>query len=313
VELVGEFDVGKRGPWEGRVVAGYHQAGAASSDFAQNAIIDIYTVRPLSTHDRPWLARWNSWGNVRIASAPRQLNTPFVSLLQGLLIPQPDATSPLKTNVNELALSGEFQTGIEYNFTRNPLWNGKMLGAIAYFGANGAFQAPNQTVRIYKTPDPQSPQYPLFKQEFPSAIGSPYVGFVNPDRDRFYRQWGVGFRYSKFNPEAHYESPLTFTASVGQDEQITGGRFRSMVAKFDGFYPLPVGTMDGRWKFLYLFGTVTLRLSRGESFTPLLLESAPDATKPSDKSVAIIASPSNRDIYRIGVGVDLVNLLRSIR
>ena len=239
-----------------------------------------------------------------------------MSLLQGLLVPPPgetaSITSPLNTKVNELALSGEFQTGIEYNFTRSPEWNGKTLGAIAYFGATGAFEAPSQAIRIYKTPDPQSPQYPLFKQEFPTAVGSPYVGFANPDRDRFYRQWGAGFRYSKFNPDANYESPLTFTASVGQDEQITGGRFRSMIARFDGFFPLPVGALDGRFKFLYLFGTTTLRISRGESVTPLVLESAPDNTKPFDKGVTIIASPSNRDTYRIGVGVDMVNLLRSV-
>jgi hypothetical protein len=314
--LTGPFDVSRRGPWEGRVITGYHQAGAASADFVQNVMIDVYTVRPLSKHSKVWLARFNSWGNVRIASAPQQLNTPFVSLLQGLLVPQPgadtSAVSPLNTQVNELALSGEFQAGLEWNLTAKADWNGKMLGLIGYFGATGAFEAPSQTARIYKVPDAQSPQYPLFRERFPGATGSTYVAFVNPDRDRFYRQWGLGFRYSKFNPKANYESPLTFSITIGRDEAITGGRFGGAVARFEGFHPLPVGTKEGKWRFLYLFGTASLRLSRtADNRPPLILESAPDTVKGFQNTVAVVASPSNRDTYRIGIGVDMVNLMRS--
>lgn len=313
VELVGQFDISKRGPWEARAIAGYHQAGAASADFSQNVIIDIYVVRPLSRKDKVWEARLNSWGNVRIASAPQQINAPFIEILQGLVAPEtnPNAPSPLNTPVNQLALSAEFETGLEYNFT--PAWNGKMLGLIGFFGATGSFQSPDQSVHLYYAPTPDSPQYPLFKERFPT-VNSKYVGFVNPDRDRFYRQWGLGFRYSKFHTTA-YESPQTFSFTLGQDELITGGRFQSVVARFDGFYPLPVGTRDGKWNFLYLFGTTSLRLSRGDNRQPLVLQPAPitgnGAVHPYDNTVTIVASGSNRDTYRIGIGADLVNLMRS--
>jgi hypothetical protein len=302
-----EFEADERGPWEAHAIIGYHQSGAASANFAQNVIMDLYLVRPLSRGGKAWEARFNSWGNVRIASAPRQLNTPFVSLLQGLVVGGDN--SPLNTNVNELALSAEFQTGIEYNMT--PHWNGKTLGLIGFFGATGAFESPDKSIRIYQVPETQSPQYPLFKAQFPAATGSTYIGFVTPDRDRFYRQYGVGFRYSRYHPSRQYESPQTFTWTVGQDELITGGRLRSVVTQFDGFYPLPVNQVSGRYQFLYIFGTVTLRLSRGENNLPLVLASAPPTIKGTENSVAIVSTPSNRDTYRIGIGADLVNLIRS--
>lgn len=307
VTLTGQFDAAKRGPWEARAIIGYHQAGGASADFSQNVAVDIFVVRPLSRHSEVWKARWNSWGNVRIASAPRQINTPFVSLLQGLLVGGDN--SPLKTNANEMALSAEFQSGIELNLT--PKWNGKVLGLIGFFGATGAFEPPDKSIRIYKVPSRQSPQYNLFEQQFPSAVNSTYVGFVTPDRDRFYRQWGFGFRYAKFNPQAYYESPQTFSFTLGRDEAITSGVFQSAVARFDAFYPLPVGQSDGRFKFLYLFATSTLRLSRSANRVPLVLEGAPSTVKGSEDSVAIVSTGTNRDTYRIGIGVDLVNLMRS--
>jgi hypothetical protein len=307
VTLTGEFNPETRGPWEGRVIIGYHQAGAASADFTQNVIIDTYIVRPIGKDSRVWESRWNSWGNVRIASIPRQLNTPFVDLLQGLATGGPN--SPLNTNVNELAQSAEFQTGLELNLT--PEWDGKMLGLIGFFGATGTFEAPDKSVRIFAVPSSQSAQFALFKQEFPAAVGRTYIGFANPDRDRFYRQYGFGFRYSKFNTSATYESPLTYSFTIGQDEAITGGRLHYLVGRVDAFYPLPFGKSGGKWRFFYLFGTATLRLSRGRNITPLILEPAPSTVNAYDPEVVIVTTPSNRDTYRIGIGVDLVGLIRA--
>lgn len=297
------------GPWEARTIIGYHQAGASSADFTQNVMIDLYVVRPLSATNKAWEAKLNSWGNVRIASSPRQLNTPLVSLLQGLVVG--GANSPLNTNVNELALSAEFQTGLEWNLTRAPKWNGTMLGLIAFFGATGSFESPDKSIRVYQVPDTKSQQYPLFAARFPSAVGSTYIGFVSPDRDRFYRQYGLGFRYSKYHPNRQYEAPQTYSVTLGQDELITGGSLRSVVARVDGFYPLPINTSNGRFQFLYLFGTASLRLGRGQNTTPLVLAGAPSTVTGTESNVAIVSTPSNRDTYRIGIGVDLVNLVRS--
>jgi hypothetical protein len=148
-------------------------------------------------------------------------------------------------------------------------------------------------------------------QQFGFAQNSTYIGFVTPDRDRFYLQWGVGFRYSKFHPDALWESPQTYSVTVGQDELITGGRLTSVVLRIDGFWPLPLGKGDGKWQFLYLFGTSTMRLGRGRDHVPFVLKPAPDSIKGYESSVAIASTPSTRDTYRIGIGADLVNLFRS--
>jgi hypothetical protein len=309
VTLVGDAAVSQRGPWEARAIIGYHQSGAASADFTQNVINDIYLVRTLSKNSRVWRARLNSWGNVRIASAPQQINAPFITALQGLVAPgtNPNAPSPLDTPVNQLALSAEFETGLEWNVTPN--WNGKVLGIVGLFGATGMFQAPDKTVHLFVAPTSGSPQYSLFQQRFP-GVTTTYIGILNPDRDRFYRQWGFGFRYSKFHPQA-VESPQTLTFTLGQDELITGGQFQSIVARFDAFYPLPVGRPNGQWRFLYIFGTASLRLSTGDDKTPLVLQRAPDTVNAYDNTVTVVAKGSTRDTYRIGIGVDLVNLMRS--
>lgn len=164
-------------------------------------------------------------------------------------------------------------------------------------------------MHLFVAPTPESPQYSLLQQRFP-GVTTTYIGIVNPDRDRFYRQWGFGFRYSKFHSQA-VESPETLTLTLGQDELITGGQFQSIVARFDAFYPLPVGSRNGQWWFLYIFGTASLRLSTGDDKTPLILERAPDTVNAYENTVTIVAKASTRDTYRIGIGVDLVNLMRS--
>src|SRR5581483_7433060 len=260
-------DAPGRGPWEARLVMGYHQAGAASSKLTQNVAIDFYVVRSLTKSDLVWRSRWNTWGNVRIASVPRQLNVPFVDLAGSLLDPAPGG-GPAGTHVNELALAGEFQTGMELNLTRGPEWKGKEHGVIAWFGATGAFEAADQTVRLYQAPAAGSPQWALFHDRFPTVPASTsaapqYLGLVVPDRERFYRQWGMGYRYSRFHPKAAYEAPQTFAATIGQDEAITGGSFGTPVLRVDAFYPLPVAQANGRFQFLYLFATAAFRLSKG--------------------------------------------------
>jgi hypothetical protein len=113
---------------------------------------------------------------------------------------------------------------------------------------------------------------------------------------------------------------MNFT--LGQDESITGGHLQGIVARFDGFYPLPLSTThDGRWNFLYLFGTTTFRLAKGINRTPLVLQGVVASTgatgvtgavSPYGNNVWIVSTPATQDTYRIGFGVDLVNFFRSI-
>ena len=74
--------------------------------------------------------------------------------------------------------------------------------------------------------------------------------------------------------------------TVGQNEAITGGRLRGTVLRVDSFYALPVTGGN----FLYLFGTAMVRAS------------------PRAPGIA-----GGVDSYRIGVGVDVIQMLKALR
>ncbi|HKW96101.1 MAG TPA: hypothetical protein VJN43_00135 [Bryobacteraceae bacterium] len=298
------------GGWEARAVMGYHQAGASSTDFTQNVFFDFFVTRALSGHADRWDSRWNLWGCVRVASAPRQVSTSIAEFAAGFT----QTLSQVK--VNEMAQSADFQTGIEYNLhTFRAGAARRTLGLVAWAGGAGTFQAPARSVSVFAVPARDSAQYSLFASRYPTVAGFPYVGFAPPDRERFYRSYGMGVRYMSFDSGAPYAPPSVYTVTLGQDEQVTGGTFRSIVWKADVFYPLPIGRQNGKWKFLFLFGTANLRLSRAGNPTPIFLKAATenDSTPiPAfDPRVAIVTVPSNRDTYRIGVGIDFVSLLAS--
>ena len=102
-----------------------------------------------------------------------------------------------------------------------------------------------------------------------------------PTGDRFFRQYYGGVRVQS-TQHTHIVD-----VSLGQNEAITGGRLRGTVMRVDGFYALPVTGGN----FLYLFGTVMVRAS-------------PHAPSIGDAGV---------DSYRVGVGVDVIQMLKALR
>ncbi len=103
-----------------------------------------------------------------------------------------------------------------------------------------------------------------------------------PNEDRFYRQYYGGLRVQS-TQHTHIVD-----VSFGQNEAITGGRFRGSVARFDSFYAFPLTPGN----FLYLFGTAMVRAS----------PRAPG-----------VGNAGGHDSYRIGVGVDLFQMLKALR
>ena len=103
--------------------------------------------------------------------------------------------------------------------------------------------------------------------------------------------------------------------AVGQNEVVTGGKLQGVVLRTEAFYPLPFFNREqdrkGALAALYLFGTAQMHLGKSHNFTPLILNPRPDIAG-SDPNVTIVTSPSNRDIYRIGFGMDLVHAIMSL-
>ena len=321
--------------WDARAIAGYHQAGASSAKFTQNFFFDFFISRALSsTHlwgpydgkgqlvnskgekmnSDPWgSGRWSLWGDVRIASTPQQVTTGVGTFATNF------GTEAANLPVNQLAQSADFQTGLEYRlhtFVRKPdatVLAYRTLGLIGYFGAQGAFQPPSAQAQILAVPTKTSPQYASFAQYYPGAANSAYVAFLPPERERFFRGYGFGFRVTTFDIDQPLAPPGTYTFTVGQDESITGGIFRSVVGRFDVFYPLPLVGTSGKYKFLYLFGTSNLRFSKAANIPTFALAPAPASVMASDPTVALVTVRSTRDTYRIGAGIDLINLIQSMK
>jgi hypothetical protein len=175
-------------------------------------------------------------------------------------------------------------------------------------------------------PSENSPQWTNFVSQFKEFDNGAlrgkanFIGLVPPDRERFYRQYGFGVRYASYVSDRNDLAPAMFTATLGQDQLITHGRYVGPVLKFDAFYPMPFNEAS----FVYLFGTANLAVAKPEERTPLALElvsgdcisaTSPDAgikcgVKAYQDNVAIHAVPSSRDTYRIGVGIDAIGLLK---
>lgn len=98
-------------------------------------------------------------------------------------------------------------------------------------------------------------------------------------QSRFWRQYYGGVRISS-TQRAHIVD-----VSLGQNEAVTGGRFQGAVLRIDGFYGLPISNGNS----VYLFGTALLRTSPRVS-----------------------ASDTGADSYRIGLAVDIVQILKAL-
>jgi hypothetical protein len=330
--------------WEARAIIGWHQAGASSAESSQHLFFDFFVARPFG-RGPVYNSSMNLWGQVRVASSPQQKNIPISQFAI-------DFTSQLgEVKVNELAQSAEFLTGFEirpfckgllnrnpedkdhwYDICRSGPDSVRTLGIVGFFGANGAFSDPVTTGHVFRVPDSGSLQWPNFLKQFPSfndpafAANSKYIGLAPADRDRFFREYGAGIRYTSYNRKNPGNAPAMYTATIGQDQSVTSGRYIRPVLKFDAFYPLPF-TLWGGPSFIYLFGTANLAVTKPKQETPLALElvSAPcknDApagdsgnkcdVKLYQSNVAVFAVPSSRDTYRIGVGIDFLGFLKSL-
>ncbi len=303
--------------WESRAIVGFHQAGASSAPSTQNAFFDFSIMRGLGSQKNLADARVNLWGNVRVASSPRQISVPVSQFAPGFV------SSLIQTPVNEMAQSVEFLTGLGLRLAKFQQGGGRIrtLEAVAFFGGNGSFTDPFSRGAIFKVPAPNTPSRSEFDRRH--KVATPFIALVPADRERFYRSYGGGLRLMTFESRKRLSPPATYMVTVGQDQMITGGAYQGPVLRLDVFYPLPIGKADGRWKSIFLFGTVNMKLARTSYQTPLAMERyCTDAKLANlscnstvknfyDPDVTVVGLASTRDNYRLGVGVDLVNLMRS--
>jgi hypothetical protein len=224
---------------------------------------------------------------------------------------------------NDLTQSFDFLMGLEkkLSFIQGLPGLGFIRGKSSMYmiAAGGAINplAPDKVAQIFKIPTTGTPPAvdSQFLKLFPEASGKKNIAFVSPERDRFFRQYLAGVRFKTYFYDKN-DKPLTifpamYDFTVGQNEAITGS-LKGVILKFDGSTPLPIKGAD----YLSIFGAAQLRLGRKITNTlPSFFLEPADSTANLFSSDTVIVpidrypqTISNRDIFRIGIGVDLFKL-----
>ena len=274
-----------------RAILGVEQSGASSAASAQNPFLDFFFNAGMSKN------HWLSWGDVRLTTTPQQVAA-FAS----------SATNVVGTStgdkINDLATSFDFTLGPEFQF--NPKDNTR-FSLIAGFGATSTLTGPPKTAPIFLIPNQDSSQYPSFIDQYPEAkaAGAKNIAFLPAEQDRFFRHYFLGFRVKNYHDDGFF--PSMFDVTFGQNSAVTGGMLRHFVLGFDGSHRFSLFNKNA----VYIFGSANLKLG-GPKFrgTPFILEPAAADAKLTDVDVVLTSRQSNRDFYRIGFGVDLIDLFK---
>jgi len=296
-----------------RAIVGFEQAAASSASHTQKFFFDLTlsTPLPFGESDPYFGKRARLWGTARVTSVPQQITSGVATFSAGF------AQQVGNLKVNEVAQGIEYLVGTEIRLKSRMQPFGSFDGTTtnrfttSFIAGAGAITPinPKSTLEIFKV-FPGAPGLP------PVPAGKDFIAFVSPDRDRFFRQYFAGLRLQTYyfnyrNPDIPLKRyPAVLDITFGQNEAMTGGRLRGGVLRLEGFYPLPY---DGL-KFINLFGTALMKLSRTNINDPLILEAAPAGTTVPASNVFIQTIPQmNRDYYRIGVGIDFISLINKWR
>ncbi|HQR33803.1 MAG TPA: hypothetical protein PLK30_13795 [Blastocatellia bacterium] len=325
-----------------RAILGVEQAGLSSNGNQQNIFFNLFTSRPLlkSAHyytepgreicrelDDPskrystqqktnhscYPPRQRIWGEFRVTSVPQPRQNLFQALSGSLGGSLNDGIG----KIGDLETGVAFRAGYQVKLTRGYIAGNRFDFSLLVGGGGAAVPAPNKGVTIFAKPDAADTQrlkslrdsilaqsgYDIDKPEL-----KPYknFAFVVKERDRFFRSYFGGLRFETFYGNTTPVSPSAmFDLTVGQDETITGGRMRGAVLSLDGFFPLPIG----HGNLVYLFGTAQMALTRAKLEDPLLLPLADTTQTLTSKDTLIVpVQAPNRDLYRFGVGVNLLQV-----
>jgi hypothetical protein len=312
-----------------RAVVGFEQVGASSANSEQHPFLDFYISAPLfgdktknCAHDPC------AEGEHEVTTRHRQFSlwsdVKFTTTAVQTLSALPNLAATLQTSgkPNDLVQSFDFLAGFEYELIRpGPVFK-SIFGSrssVSLIVSGGAINplSSDKTTTFYKVPRVNNGADidPAFLKLFPEAAGKTNVAFVSPERARFFRQYYGGLRFKTLYYEGKDKMknvlPAMFDVTFGQNEAITN-HLKGVILRLDGSTPFPIKGND----FLYLFGSAQMKMGRNvnQPIPPFFLEpSASGTTLTNNDTVAIPIdrSPylrSNRDVFKIGVGVDLTKI-----
>ena len=333
-----------------RSVMGFDISGASSAANEQKAFVEFDLNAPLgragkvcvpdSPHRRypdeeickkgyhyearrdPLNRRFWAFFNPRITSLPQPRSAISNLNVQGF-------TDFLNGKTTDLVQGLDIQGGLEWLMvkprTGMPFFSsyrnmhGRLgIALVAGAGFTTPFGTPGANPTVFTLP-PDSP----LRQQFnvPASGNFTNIAFVDKARSRFFRKYFGGIRFKTYqfsdlakgicDPDYDRKCealenifPGIIDLTVGQDEQVTAGHLSRLVFRVDGVYPLPFATAFN------IFGSINTVFQKNVSTAPLILPPT-SAAALSDPSVFVVnVDPKSRDIYRIGLGVNLLELLK---
>ena len=206
------------------------------------------------------------------------------------------------------------------------------VALVGGFGFTTPFSPPDKTTQEFTINSTILKQFPNAGNVQAGATCTPpattcpatMIAFVDEDRTRFFRRYYTGFRFKTYffsdrvkgecDDPRRGESceglinlfPGIVDITAGKDEAVTGGKLRNWVFRLDAVYPLPFIPS------LHIFGGANLVFARNTTTPALVLEPPAKFLPLSDPNVFVQqVTPQNRDTYRIGLGVDLLEIIKS--
>ena len=325
-----------------RSIIGLEQVGASSARSEQRPFLSFFFNTPINAGTKMVCPKdltgnrmktcfeeqktekpkftFSVWGDVRLTTTPVQSIGSLASFTPAAFASnfvQGDSAG----KVNDLVRSFDFLVGFDKQiFGSDKVFDGVLPGktSLSFIMAGGAISplSSDRTALFFKIPTERTSQNSVnFFNAFDQIVeGSPYknIAFVAPERDRFFRQYYAGFRLKTLfdNKDVKFQ-PALFDVTFGQNEAITG-ILKGVIMRLDGSTPLPVSKAG----FLYLFGSVNMRLGRNRETSPTFflepttgvsLTAADTIVFPIDR---LPFQTKDRDVFRIGVGVDVFKLFK---
>jgi hypothetical protein len=301
-----------------RLIAGIEGSGGAATQPTGRIFFDMLLSTPISNGGHPVFGpNLRLWVDSRITSVPRQFDVKVTDFSIA------NAVKDLK--VNEIAQVIEVMGGPQYRlwaqdrplkaFFDNRL-SRTTVSLIAAYGGTTPI-VPKDFISTFKMPAKDTDAYDRLRRQFGSELdrrpNATHVSFVPGDRQRFWRQYYAGLRiqshFYQWNGAPSSVPMRTVDLLFGQNETVTGGRWRGSVVRIDFFQPIADFTSGVT---IYVFGTASFKPSveRGANAEALVLNPLPESERSSFNLTApttllLTAPPSNRDFFRIGVGIDL--------
>jgi hypothetical protein len=306
----------------GSFIGGAEQSGYSSDNIDTNAFVSAFFR---SGYFHPEKERAIAiWGRIRLLSAPQQSAPNIISTFTNASGQITQSSLSSVGTVTDYSLGGEYRLWQEDSLNQTT----SRISLIAGIGETTPLNT--ATPSIFNAPAATTAECANFLHEnltltSGSSLSTPgcientaagaaykYIAYTQQKRTDFFFKYGAGVRLSRVFPArgsggSPYADLLDIT--LGQDQSITGGKTAGMVFRLDGQYALPYGSLSS----IYFFGSSSVRLRENQNLTTITLAPATGAPTLPDPTVLVLPTAQpNRDFYRIGVGLNLIDLFSSV-